>query len=220
MGKVQAIIFDFGQVLTDHEVTKHLLASYDRQLGWPEGTLHERLYRGEWWRKVSLAEISETEYFQGAVGEVASHLPLALDVLRSGCFALEPLRPEMVRLARHLWRKYRLALLSNATMSLRSQLIRWPHLFDLFEVVVISAEVGLRKPDRRVYELTLRRLQVEPAQAVFIDDKPSNVAGAQAVGIEGIVFRSPAQLRDELVQRGLLEGHEGLDRSCTIPDRF
>jgi len=206
MGDVKAIIFDFGQVLTDHTVTKRLLASYDQQLGWPEGTLHGRLYSGEWWEKVSLGQISETVYFQGAVGEVASQLPLALDVLRLGCFALEPLRPEVVQLAHHLRERYRLALLSNASPSLRDQLIRWPQVLELFEVVTISAEVGLRKPDPRIYQLTLRRLQLEPGETLFIDDKVRNVEGARVLGMEGILFESPAQLQGELLKRGLLEG--------------
>lgn len=214
MQHIQAILFDFGHVLTDHNVTRDLLRAYDRQLGWPEGTLHDRLYRSPWWEQVSLGQVSEVNYFYGAVGDVISLLPQALEVLRYGCFALEPLRPEMVDLVQALARRYRLGLVSNATPSLRHQLIRWPHLLNLFEVVVISAEVGLRKPDPRIYRLALRRLQLAPEQSLFVDDKPRNVEGARAVGMEGIVFASPAQLREELRARGLWEegGHARCDR--------
>lgn len=203
MSRIQSIILDFGNVLTDHRVTLELLRAYDRQLGWPEGTLHDRLYRGRWWEQVSLGQISEAAYFYGAVGDVAPLLPQALEVLRHGCFALEPLRPEMVDLAQALSGRYRLALLSNASPSLRRQLVRWPHVLGLFEVVIISAEVGLRKPDPRIYQLALQRLQLAPEEVVFVDDKARNVEGARAVGMEGILFSSPAQLEEELQARGL-----------------
>lgn len=212
MQRIQAILLDFGDVLTDHGATRDLLRAYDRQLRWPEGTLHERLYRSPWWERVSLGQISETAYFYGAVGEVAPILPQALEVLRYGCFALEPLRPEMVDLLQALARRYRLGLVSNASPSLRHQLIRWPHVLGLFEVVLISAEVGLRKPDPRIYRLALRRLQLAPEEALFVDDKARNVEGARAVGMEGIVFTSPAQLREELRARGLWEGEEAETR--------
>ena len=205
MSRIRAILFDFGDVLTDHGVTRDLLRAYDRQLGWPEGTLHDRLYRSPWWEQVSLGQISETAYFYGAVGDVVPLLPQALEVLRYGCFALEPLRPEMVDLVQALARRYRLGLVSNASPSLRHQLIRWPHLLNLFEAVVISAEVGLRKPDPRIYRLALRRLYLAPEEALFVDDKPRNVEGALALGMEGIVFTSPAQLRSDLAARGLWE---------------
>lgn len=208
MHRIQAILLDFGDVLTDHGVTQDLLRAYDRHLGWPEGTLHDRLYRSPWWERVSLGQISEAAYFYGAVGEVAPLLPQALEVLRYGCFALEPLRPGMVDLLQALARRYRLGLVSNASPSLRHQLIRWPHVLGLFEVVLISAEVGLRKPDPRIYRLALRRLQLAPEEALFVDDKARNVEGARAVGMEGIVFTSPAQLREELRARGLWEGEE------------
>ncbi|MGQ9457380.1 MAG: HAD family hydrolase [Anaerolineae bacterium] len=212
MQRIQAILFDVGDVLTDHGATRDLLRAYDRQLRWPEGTLHERLYRSPWWERVSLGQISETAYFYGAVGEVAPILPQALEVLRYGCFALEPLRPEMVDLLQALARRYRLGLVSNASPSLRHQLIRWPHVLGLFEVVLISAEVGLRKPDPRIYRLALRRLQLAPEEVLFVDDKARNVEGARAVGMEGIVFTSPAQLREELRARGLWEGEEAETR--------
>jgi putative hydrolase of the HAD superfamily len=61
---------------------------------------------------------------------------------------------------------------------------------DLFDAVVISAEVGLRKPDPEIYLLAAERIGVPPAECVFVDDLLHNVDGARAVGMEGIVHRS------------------------------
>jgi putative hydrolase of the HAD superfamily len=61
------------------------------------------------------------------------------------------------------------------------------HLFpELFDTVVISSEVGMRKPEERIFRLTVGRLGLQPAECVFIDDIPANVAAAEAVGLVGV----------------------------------
>ena len=59
---------------------------------------------------------------------------------------------------------------------------------ELFDDVVDSSAVGLRKPDPRIYELSLSRLGVTAADAVFIDDAPGNVDGARAVGMSAVLI--------------------------------
>ncbi len=64
---------------------------------------------------------------------------------------------------------------------------------DLFDDVVISADVGLHKPDPAIYRLSCERLEVEPAEAVFVDDLRENIAGAEAVGMVGVLHRDPEE---------------------------
>ena len=59
---------------------------------------------------------------------------------------------------------------------------------ELFEVVVDSSHVGMRKPDPEIYLLTCEQLAVEPADAVFVDDNADNVAAARALGMETVHF--------------------------------
>jgi putative hydrolase of the HAD superfamily len=59
---------------------------------------------------------------------------------------------------------------------------------ELFEIVVDSSDVGLRKPDPRIYRLTCERIGVEPEASVFIDDNAENVAAARALGMETVQF--------------------------------
>jgi 2-haloacid dehalogenase len=60
------------------------------------------------------------------------------------------------------------------------------------------------KPDPRLYARLLERYHIDPARAVFIDDNPHNVDAAVALGLGGIHFRSPPQLRVELAALGVL----------------
>ena len=80
---------------------------------------------------------------------------------------------------------------------------------ELFEIVVDSSEVGMRKPDPRIYELTCSRAGVRPDESVFLDDNVDNVAAARALGIETVhVGRDPlatiAELRAILDRRGVV----------------
>ncbi len=71
---------------------------------------------------------------------------------------------------------------------------------DLFDVAVISGEVGLHKPQPEIYLLACERLEVEPAEAVFVDDLRENCAGAEAVGMTALLHRDPAETVAKLEQ--------------------
>jgi 2-haloacid dehalogenase len=73
-----------------------------------------------------------------------------------------------------------------------------------FEGIVISGDVGVNKPDRRIFEHLVERFGIEPAAALFIDDSPANVDAARAMGFRAIQFTDPTALRIELVRFGLL----------------
>lgn len=201
---VQAVILDFGGVFTFEWRTEKLLASYDRALGLPSGTVLSRLYTGETWELVSTGRISEDEYLRRVQAEWEGPWPAGLDAFKHGRAPGEGINKRVVRLALALRRRYTLALLSNATISLRS-LLSELGLLPLFDVVVISAEVGLRKPDPNIYSTTAFLAEADIADCLFIDDRQRNTEAAQALGMQTILFRSAAQTQRELLARGILE---------------
>jgi 2-haloacid dehalogenase len=73
-----------------------------------------------------------------------------------------------------------------------------------FRGIVVSGMEGVIKPDPRIFRVLFERFGVDPRAAVFIDDVAANAAAAEALGVHGIHFRSPGQLRQELVAAGLL----------------
>lgn len=72
-----------------------------------------------------------------------------------------------------------------------------------FEGIVVSGDEKTRKPFADIYEILLDRYEVNPSQAIFIDDSLKNVEGAEAVGINGIHFQSTAQLKEILREWGV-----------------
>ncbi len=75
---------------------------------------------------------------------------------------------------------------------------------DWFDFTVISGEIGLVKPNREVFDFLLEKTGRRAEECVFIDDSPANTTAARDLGFDAIHFRSPGQLRDELMNRGIL----------------
>jgi 2-haloacid dehalogenase len=73
-----------------------------------------------------------------------------------------------------------------------------------FRGILVSGEVGVIKPDPRIFEVLIERFAINPENAVYIDDVEANVAAAQSFGIHAIQFTTPARLRRELTRLGLL----------------
>jgi len=80
---------------------------------------------------------------------------------------------------------------------------RFPFL-SWFDGIVVSGFEGVIKPDPRIFQILCRRYGIDPRSAVFIDDVARNADAASSVGIHGIYFRSPEQLRGELAALGFL----------------
>jgi epoxide hydrolase-like predicted phosphatase len=94
---------------------------------------------------------------------------------------------------------FKTALLSN---SWGLDLYPRARLAQLFDVIVISGEVGLRKPDPAIFELTTDKLDVVPEACVFVDDHPGHLKAAQELGMTTVLHRSPDETVVEL--EGLL----------------
>jgi len=89
--------------------------------------------------------------------------------------------------------RYRTALLSNSCVGARERDRERYRLEELCHTVVYSHEVGMTKPDPRVYRHTCERLGVRPEEVAFVDDTPACVEGACAVGMHGVLFENTAQ---------------------------
>jgi putative hydrolase of the HAD superfamily len=100
---------------------------------------------------------------------------------------------------------YRTALLTNISSEGEAIFTKLFPVDELFDVVVDSSKVGMRKPDPAIYQLTCARLGVAPDRCLFIDDLLCNVEAADALGMQTIQCLDPVAAADEVVQRVL--GH-------------
>jgi epoxide hydrolase-like predicted phosphatase len=201
---VRAVIFDWGGVMEELP-NEADVAAWERRLALASGVLPEVLW-GEAWSRLKVGAISDEDY----VRHVADHLSLpdaeaALDFLQA-FYTSDRLNPSVMQAAKALRARYRVALLSNAFPA-QVETILDQYGVDVnteFDVYVNSALVGLSKPDPEIYYLTLERLDVEPEQAVFLDDMLRNVDSAREIGIHALQFVDP---ETSLADLAALLGH-------------
>ncbi len=93
---------------------------------------------------------------------------------------------------------YRLYGLSNWSAETFRLVRRNYPIFDLLDGIVLSGEERVIKPDPEIYRILLDRYHIAPNEAVFLDDNPANIEGAEALGIHGIFFHSATQARQEI----------------------
>jgi putative hydrolase of the HAD superfamily len=199
-----ALVVDFGGVLTaDLSVA---MGDWAESVGigraafgallkrwlWPDTAAEvvanpvHQLERGE-------IDVPEFERLLAAQLTTLDGSPVVAAGLLDGMFAGFAVDEDMLGLVREVRESgVRTALLSNSWGN------EYPDMDGLFDVVVISGEVGMRKPEPRIYTLTLDLLGVPASACVFVDDFPLNVDAATALGMLGVRHRTYAQTSAEL----------------------
>jgi len=187
------VIWDYGGVFSGSPF--HAMAGVAREMGVDPGRYLEivfgpyaidtdhpwhRLERGETTLTSARAEIIEIGRRDGIDAD-----PFHLFTAMGGGGGM---RGEVVDLARELKASgLGSALVTNNALEFRDFWRRSIPLGELFDHVIDSSEVGLRKPDPRIFELALERLGVDAASAVFLDDYAGNVEAAERIGIRGLL---------------------------------
>jgi epoxide hydrolase-like predicted phosphatase len=147
--------------------------------------------------RVQLGEITPEEHWENVRGQLDLSESEMVTV-RQEFFAGDRLDLALVDDIRQLKHDYCTAVLSNYMVVLRDRITEEWDISDAFHHLIISAEVGMMKPQPEIYQFALETIGFDPQEAVFIDDFIDNVEGARAVGIHGILFTSPKQVRTEL----------------------
>ena len=202
-GRMDAVLFDLGKVLLD----------------WSPRYYYERFFAGD---EAGLARFLAEVVAPTWIVEMDRGLPMAEAIAARQ--QLYPEHAELIARWREGWpemlrgeiagtvtvldelgaRGRRLYALTNFSHE------TWPiararfEFLGQFEDVVVSGEVGMVKPDPRIYRLAIERCRLEPARTVFVDDLPANVEAARGEGLHGVHFTTPERLRDDLVALGVL----------------
>lgn len=123
--------------------------------------------------------------------------------------------PETLEIVKALQNQgYQTAMLSDVTQY-QAEIIRKMGYYDLFHPVLLSYEIGVKKPNPEVFKILLEKLQKPASDVLFIDDRIENVEAAKKQGIDSIQFINPGQLKEELEERGVdLDKIRGTSAKC------
>lgn len=198
--KVKAIVFDFGGVITKKNVT--VIAEFiSKSLNISQPEALQTLAKLKQFEHKGGKEIDFWPKFGNSIGKKITADWLN-QLKEARLQAIEEI-PGMNNLVKDLQKQgYKTALLSNGKRLAGIKKERG--YYDLFHPIILSSEVGIRKPDPKVYRLILNQLNMKPEEVLFIDNKIENVKGAQSVGMDAIEFVSMKQLTQELKQRGIV----------------
>jgi putative hydrolase of the HAD superfamily len=212
---LHAVVFEIGGVLELTPPTGYL-ERWERSLGLAPGELDERMY--EVWRGGPLGALTLEQVHEAFEREVGMSRD---DVERFlGDFWTDYLgtpNTELIDYFRLLRSRVRTGILSNSFVGAREREREKYSFEDVTDVLVYSHESGTAKPDPAIYRLVCERLDVEPEDAVFVDDHERAVDGARAIGMHGVLFRDNAQVISEL--ESLLAHWDSADAKSIRADR-
>ena len=195
---LRAVIFDLGGVIvrTEYQAPRQKLAE---QFGMDYEDIEKIVFGGGpkgSAARASVGEITEEEHWR----QVMKTLKLPADDyprIQQEFFGGDIVDRTLLNFLRTLKPKYKVGLISNAWSGLRAYIER-EKFEDVFDVMIISAEVGAAKPAEAIFRLALDQLGVSPNEAVFVDDFLVNIEACKKLGMKGILFKDSESAMQEL----------------------
>jgi putative hydrolase of the HAD superfamily len=182
---IRAIFFDGGGVISHFD--EALIGTFERKKGLQHGDVLKALYGGHEWMDAEQGVMEEDAWLQIGADRLGMRVSFA-DLRDVWGRAFLKLDSQVLALARSLSASYRIGLLTNSSSSPQrlAEKLAQAGILDVWQVIVNSAEVGVAKPDPRIYAIAAKTIGVAPSECVHIDDKWENVVGARAAGFQAI----------------------------------
>jgi glucose-1-phosphatase len=202
--KIKNIIFDLGDVILNIDVPIASKSFADLS-GKEQSEILTIFKENELFRQFETGLLDEST-FRNYVREILQFPDLSDEAIDTAWNSLLlDLPPDRVELLKKLATKYRLFLLSNTSSIHITQVNKIleastgvEKLDDLFETVFLSYELGLMKPDARIYEEVLARAGLKAEETLFLDDNADNIKSAAQLGIETIHVQKPVTILEYL----------------------
>jgi epoxide hydrolase-like predicted phosphatase len=188
---MQAVVFDFFGVICS-EIAPFVLPKYMSK----EAAI---AYKATIVQDADIGAITQDEMFR-RLSKIAGAPP---EQLESEFWSYVKIDPAMVALAEELRKTYRVALLTNALTPFFRQVAAKHDLERLFDLILVSSEEHLAKPDPAFYRLMVDKLGLPAGECLFIDDNPVNVEAARIVGMQAVLFEGIAKLKRDLPRLGV-----------------
>lgn len=195
---ITTIIFDLGETYINGMMgVEHLLEPI---LNLKAKDIYPKLHTGDL-TSLFHGEITEKEYLKKAINE--NNWKIGLNqfkkLIRNNFYEIEGVRD----IIKELKPNYKLGIISVHVKEWIEHCNKKFQIHKLFHSTLYSFEVGMQKPDIRMYKLMLKRLNVPPEECLFIDDREKNLIPARKLGIITILFKNAKQLRNKLNKLGI-----------------
>src|SRR3989344_6295562 len=133
-----------------------------------------------------LNKITEQQFFKKCSEIFNFEIPYPLCKYN---FQKNDLNDNLIKIVKKLKEKYKIALLTNNNKEYCEEYLFKPKLDKLFDIIVISYLVGYRKPNSKIYQILIKKLELKPEEILFVDDDPTKLSFAEAQGIKTLVYK-------------------------------
>ena len=200
---IRAVFFDFGGVIGQWD--RAYVAGFEAEYGLSEGGVLKALYGTPGWREVEVGSIAVDDWLSEVESSLARAAQKPVPSAHSVWSRLwNDMDQEVVGLARRLRTTHKVGVLSNTTVMLEEQVLVPNGVFDMWDVIINSARVGIAKPDSGIYHAAADAVGLPPEACVHIDDLESNVRGAEDAGFKAVLHKGDfADLTSQLQALGV-----------------
>lgn len=192
---IRAVFFDFGGVImrTEYQSPRQHLAE---RFGMDYDDIDKVVFASESARRASVGAITEDAHWAEVLKRL-KHPASEMKSFKDEFFGGDVIDRDLVEFIRSLRGQVHTGLISNAWSGLR-EFITSEKVITAFDSITISAEVGVVKPEERIYQVALDQAKVKAEEAVFVDDMNINLEGCEDLGMTGILFKNPQEVIEEL----------------------
>jgi len=185
---IRAVFFDLGGVIlrTEYQAPRQHLAE---RFGMDYEDIDKIVFGTASAARASIGEITEEQHWHNVM-KVLKFPAAEYKRVATEFFGGDVIDLTILNFLRSIKPKYKVGLISNAWSGLRSYIER-EKFDDAFHHMIISAEVGVTKPEAKIYQIALEQFQVKAKEAVFVDDVLENIEACGKLGMQGIHFKDP-----------------------------
>lgn len=199
---IRNIVSDIGGVILK-VMGGSIFAGLRRELPRLEEELYQSSFGSkEWQDLLNLDLISEEAIWERVKNELNAPEDIIEWIRRNWRSLLVP-NYETIQILESLKTNYKIYGLSNVDKGTVRYLQNRYDLYKIFDDIVCSCKVGMKKPDIEIYKLAIERFGLMSEESIFIDDVKQNLLPAEGLGFKTILFQSPAQLKEDLLVYGV-----------------
>ena len=199
---IKAIAFDIGGVLL-YDKWDSYLAKLEKEFGVKADAIHESIQRKVPWFLYGKGKISGQTFWK-MIRERSTIPAEVIERLRkTNLDRLKPI-PGIREMIKNLKKNYKVYSVTNIEKESSAYIKNKFDVYKLFDGVIMSFEVGSRKPEKKIFRVLLSKYHLKPAECVFIDYRDFNLVPAKEIGLKTILFKNPKQLEKDLRKIGVV----------------
>jgi len=193
---IKAIFFDSGDVIVKEGFVSGI-KEYEKKYNLPEGSLYVSAHDRQYWKEFTLGNISEEEYLNSILNDY-KYIKLNIEDLKEIIYKNFIPNTELLEFLKTIKKAFILGVISNHPKEWFRRCIKEFNWDEVFSIYVVSGNIHLRKPDRKMFEYAIAAAKFSPNECLYIDNRSDMLEGAAEVGFSTMLYLNNQQIIDKI----------------------